>query len=113
LGFEVLKQGGTFILKFIDFYNKATTDLLFFLSCHFLEWTMYKPAMSRPCNPEHYFIGKGFTGCSEDAIDALYAWCSRMENMDVLGSLLQSDYSPEFSTIIERISEASSTSQIE
>jgi 23S rRNA U2552 (ribose-2'-O)-methylase RlmE/FtsJ len=113
LGFEVLKQGGTFILKFIDFYNKATTDLLFFLSCHFLEWTMYKPAMSRPCNPEHYFIGKGFTGCSEDAIDALYAWCSRMENMDVLGSLLQSDYSPEFSTIIERIREASSTSQIE
>jgi len=113
IGFEVLKQGGTFVLKFIDFYNKATIDLLFFLSCHFLEWTLYKPAMSRPCNPEHYFIGKGFTRCSEDAMDALYMWCNRLENKDVMESLFQSDYSPEFLEIITSIRLASAQSQIE
>ena len=77
------------IFKFIDFYNKATVDLLYFLSCHFVEWTLYKPAMSRPCNPEHYFIGKGFTCCSDEALDALHAWCNRLENNDVMESLLK------------------------
>ena len=113
LGFEVLKQGGTFVLKFIDFYNKATVDLLFFLSCHFQEWTLYKPAMSRPCNPEHYFIGKGFTRCSEDTLDALHAWCNRLEHDDPMESLLQSEYSPEFIRIIEEIRGGSGASQIE
>jgi 23S rRNA U2552 (ribose-2'-O)-methylase RlmE/FtsJ len=113
IGFEVLKQGGVFVLKFIDFYNKATIDLLYFLSCHFLEWTLYKPAMSRPCNPEHYFIGKGFVRCSEDAMDALHVWCNRLENNDPMESLLQSEYSPEFMQIINQIREESGRSQME
>lgn len=113
IGFEVLKSGGTFILKFIDCYNKATRDLLYFLSCHFMEWTFYKPAMSRPCNPEHYFIGKGFTRCSDEALDALHTWCNRMENKDKMESLLQSEYSTDFTENIKRICEASGKSQIE
>ena len=112
IGFEVLKQGGVFILKFIDFYNKATTDLLYFLSCHFMEWTLYKPATSRPCNPEHYFIGKGFTRLSEESIDILYRWCNILENKDDLESLLTSDYSEEFKKIIEEIRRLSALSQI-
>jgi len=113
IGLEVLKPGGTFVLKFIDFYNKATVDLLYFLSCHFVEWTLYKPAMSRPCNPEHYFIGKGFTCCSDKALDALHTWCNRLENNDSMESLLQSDYSDEFIKIISIIREQSAQSQIE
>jgi 23S rRNA U2552 (ribose-2'-O)-methylase RlmE/FtsJ len=113
IGLEVLKPGGTFILKFIDFYNKATTDLLYFLSCHFVEWTLYKPAMSRPCNPEHYFIGKGFTRCIEDSLQAMYAWCNRFENNDIMESLLKTEYSPEFIQIINDIRDASAQSQIE
>lgn len=113
IGLEVLKPGGTFILKFIDFYNKATTDLLYFLSCHFVEWTLYKPAMSRPCNPEHYFIGKGFTRCTEDSLQAMYAWCNRFENNDIMESLLKTEYSPEFIQIINDIRDASAQSQIE
>lgn len=113
IGLEVIKPGGTFVLKFIDFYNKATVDLLYFLSCHFVEWTLYKPAMSRPCNPEHYFIGKGFTSCSDDALDALHAWCNRLENNDVMESLLKSEYSDEFIQIIGEIREQSAKSQIE
>jgi 23S rRNA U2552 (ribose-2'-O)-methylase RlmE/FtsJ len=113
IGFEVLKQGGSFILKFIDFYNKATLDLLYILSCHFKEWTMYKPATSRPCNPEHYFIGKGFMRCSEDTMDALYAWCNIVEMDATLESLISSDYSPEFTKIIHQIQHHSASSQIE
>ena len=113
IGFEVLKPGGTFVLKFIDFYNKATRDLLFFLSCHFMEWTLYKPAMSRPCNPEHYFIGKGFIRCSDEALDALHTWCNRLENNDTMESLIQSEYSPDFITICNDICEASVKSQID
>lgn len=113
IGLEVIKPGGTFVLKFIDFYNKATVDLLYFLSCHFVEWTLYKPAMSRPCNPEHYFIGKGFTCCSDEALDALHAWCNRLENNDVMESLLKSEYSDEFIQIISDIREQSAKSQIE
>jgi len=113
IGFEVLKNGGVFILKFIDFYNKATTDLLYFLSCHFIEWTLYKPAMSRPCNPEHYFIGKGFLRCSEESLDILYRWCNIMENNAIMESLLLSDYSFEFKKRIEEIRNYSASSQIE
>jgi len=113
IGFEVLKTGGTFILKFIDCYNKATCDLLYFLSCHFTEWTFYKPAMSRPCNPEHYFIGKGFTRCSTEALDALHTWCYRIENNDRMDSLLKSEYSDEFTAIRKKICEESGRSQME
>ena len=113
IGFEVLKQGGVFILKFIDFYNKATTDLLYFLSCHFIEWTLYKPATSRPCNPEHYFIGKGFTRCSDESLDILYRWCNILENKEDMESLLLSEYSPEFTTIMENIRTQSASTQIE
>jgi 23S rRNA U2552 (ribose-2'-O)-methylase RlmE/FtsJ len=113
IGLEVVKPGGTFILKFIDFYNRATTDLLYFLSCHFVEWTLYKPAMSRPCNPEHYFIGKGFTRCTEESLQAMYAWCNRFENNDVMESLIKTEYSAEFIQIINDIRDASAQSQIE
>jgi 23S rRNA U2552 (ribose-2'-O)-methylase RlmE/FtsJ len=113
IGFQVLKQGGVFVLKFIDFYNKATIDLLYLLSCHFMEWTLYKPAMSRPCNPEYYFIGKGFMRCSDEVIDILYHWCSILENKEEIESLLQSDYSPEFKKIIDSLHDMSGKSQIE
>lgn len=113
IGLQVLKQGGVFVLKFIDFYNKATIDLIYLLSCHFMEWTLYKPAMSRPCNPEYYFIGKGFLRCSDEVIDILYHWCSIIENKEDMESLLQSDYSPEFKKIIESLHDISGKSQIE
>lgn len=95
IGLESLKRGGMFILKIFDFYQKATTDLLFFLSCHFEEWTLYKPGMSRPCNPEHYFIGKGFTGCSDYIMDVMRVWCLTCED-HTMDSLLSDPYPDEF-----------------
>lgn len=113
IGFEVLKKGGVFILKMFDYYNKATLDLLFFLSCHFTEWTLYKPAMSRPCNPEQYFIGKGFIGCSDEVLDIMRLWCSVLENNQRLDSLLKCEYTPEFNKIIKELQNDSFKTQIE
>jgi 23S rRNA U2552 (ribose-2'-O)-methylase RlmE/FtsJ len=103
IGFEVLKKGGVFIIKIFDFYEKATIDLLYLLSCHFSEWILYKPAMSRPCNPEQYFIGKGFTGCSDGVLDVMRLWCSMIENNQPIESLFKVDLPNDFKIIIERL----------
>ena len=113
IGFEVLKKGGVFILKLFDFYEKATLDLLYFLSCHFNEWTLYKPATSRPCNPEQYFIGKGFTGCTDEVFDVLRLWCSMLDNGQPVQSLFKSDYSVEFKRTIEELRKHSFNTQTE
>lgn len=113
IGFEVLKKGGVFILKLFDFYNKSTVDLLYFLSCHFTEWTLYKPAMSRPCNPEQYFIGKGFTGCTDEVSDVMRLWCSILESNKPLDSLFKVEYSPEFKKVIEELRQYSFNRQTE
>jgi hypothetical protein len=104
IGLESLKVGGVFILKLFDFYDPVTVDLLLFLSHFFDEWTLYKPGMSRPCNPEHYFIGKGFVGCTEEALDVLRIWCSMVENHQPLNRLFHTDIrSNEFHEIIEQL----------
>jgi 23S rRNA U2552 (ribose-2'-O)-methylase RlmE/FtsJ len=103
IGLEVLKKGGVFILKMFDFYEKATVDLLYFLSCHFSEWTLYKPAMSSPCNPEQYFIGKGFTGCTDEVSDVMRLWCSMLENNQPVESLFNQDLPNSFMTTINNL----------
>jgi 23S rRNA U2552 (ribose-2'-O)-methylase RlmE/FtsJ len=113
IGLEVLKKGGVFILKLFDFYEKATVDLLYFLSCHFTEWTLYKPAMSRPCNPEQYFIGKGFTGCSDEVLDIMRVWCSVIEVSEPLESLIKSELPSDFKKIIKDLRTSSFTKQTE
>jgi len=111
IGFEVLKKGGVFILKCFDFYHKYTMDLLYFLSCYFTEWTLYKPATSRPCNPEQYFIGKGFQGCSDEVYDVLRLWCSILETQP-LESLLKTE-NEEFTLIINELKQKSFNLQID
>jgi len=103
IGLEVLAIGGVFVLKLFDFYKKSTTDLLYLLSLHFKEWTLYKPGMSRPCNPEHYFIGKGFVGCSERMKDVMRLWCSQMDGGTGPSVLIKTPYSPAFVQVLEEI----------
>ena len=112
IGLEVLKPGGTFVLKIFDFYYNATQDLIYFLSCHFEEWTLYKPAMSRPCNPEHYFIGRGFVGCTDEILDVMRLWCSMMESNESVDSLLRMEYPEEFQGILAEMRTRSFRSQI-
>jgi 23S rRNA U2552 (ribose-2'-O)-methylase RlmE/FtsJ len=113
IGFEVLKRGGVFILKLFDFYQKSTTDLIYFLASHFQEWTLYKPATSRPCNPEHYFIGKGFVGCSDEVLDTMRVWCQMIDAGQEIGSLFKSDYPVEFKEILVELQKNSFKRQTE
>lgn len=52
------------IIKFFDMYSQATKDLILGTARLFKEFTIYKPATSRPCNSERYFIGRGYSGSS-------------------------------------------------
>jgi 23S rRNA U2552 (ribose-2'-O)-methylase RlmE/FtsJ len=113
IGFEVLKMGGVFVLKLFDFYEKATVDLLYLLSSHFQEWTLYKPATSRPCNPEQYFIGRGFTGATDEVLDVLRLWCSIINTGAQINSLFKTDYTLEFRRIIEELQKHSFNTQTE
>ncbi len=79
VGLEVLAEGGVFVLKFFDFYHEGTRDLLTFLSDQFRSWTLYKPATSRPCNPEHYFVGKGLKRVSSTALALVRSWAAAMD----------------------------------
>jgi len=109
IGFEVLKIGGVFVLKLFDFSYKSTVDLLYVLSQYFEEWTLYKPSMSRPCNPEHYFIGKRFIGCTKKVLRIFDKWLS----VKPLESLIRADYSEPFKTIITKLRNHSLKLQIE
>jgi len=113
IGLEVLRPNGVFVLKLFDFYYKSTIDLIYFLSLHFQEWTLYKPSMSRPCNPEQYFIGKGFLGCSDEVMDVMRVWCSMIDNNQKIDELVKVDYPKDFKKIIEELRNQSFQSQIE
>jgi len=49
---------GDIVLKFFDSNSPMTRDIITLLGTCFQEWTIYKPATSRPCNSEWYFLGK-------------------------------------------------------
>jgi len=59
IGLQTMKMGGDFILKIFDTELKCTKDLIAMLAYCFNSWTLYKPALSRPCNAEKYFVGRG------------------------------------------------------
>ena len=73
IGFQVLKKQGAFVIKLFDCESPNTQFLVGFMARHFEEWTLYKPAMTRPCNSERYFLGRGFRGLSESALVLLHS----------------------------------------
>lgn len=68
VGLRTLAKGGQFILKIFDCTSPNTKTLILILSRCFADWTLYKPAMTRPCNSERYFIGRDFRGSNADSI---------------------------------------------
>ena len=68
IGLRTLKKGGQFVLKLFDCTSPNTKTFLLLLSRCFYDWTLYKPAMTRPCNSERYFIGRGFRGINVNHI---------------------------------------------
>lgn len=59
IGLQTMAKGGDFILKVFDTELQVTNDLIAILSFCFDHWTLYKPALSRSCNAEKYFLGRG------------------------------------------------------
>jgi len=111
-GFEVLRPGGLFILKFFDLYYAGTRDLVYFLSQHFMKWTLYKPAISRPCNPELYFVGKSFCPPKPAALAALRSWSVAACRNDAPLRLFIDPLPAPFSSTLESIIEQSVKKQI-
>lgn len=62
IGLGCLAVNGTLIIKLFDMYSQATKDLLLGTARCFKEFLIYKPATSRPCNSERYFMARGYIG---------------------------------------------------
>jgi len=62
IGLRCLAVGGTMIIKLFDIYSPVMLDLILGTAANFESFILYKPATSRPCNSERYFIGKGYKG---------------------------------------------------
>ena len=60
IGLRCLKQGGVLVVKLFDIYSPIMLDLILGTAAAFDSFLIYKPATSRPCNSERYFIGRGF-----------------------------------------------------
>lgn len=73
MGLKCLKEGGTMIIKLFDIYSPLTRDLILGTAAHFKSFMIYKPATSRPCNSERYFIAQGYKGFAE-------VWCEHLNN---------------------------------
>ena len=58
IGLRCLATDGSFVLKLFDIFSESTMILVALIGRCFKEWTLYKPAMSRPCNSERYFLGR-------------------------------------------------------
>ena len=71
IGLRCLNTDGVFILKVFDVFAESTQIILILLSRCFKEWMLYKPALSRPCNSERYFLGRGFRGPMSHSIPIL------------------------------------------
>ena len=71
VGIQVLALNGMCIIKIFDTYSIHTKTLISVCGSLFKEYTLYKPATSRPCNSERYFIGKKFKGFNKQVLDNL------------------------------------------
>jgi len=72
-GLRSLTSDGAFILKIFDIFSEHTKILIVLMSRCFKEWLLYKPSLSRPCNSERYFLGRGFKGLPVAILQELYA----------------------------------------
>ena len=70
IGLQVLHKDGVLVLKVFDVFFESTKIFLCLLGRCFSSWTLYKPAISRPCNSERYFIGRGYRGPNTEILAA-------------------------------------------
>ena len=71
IAFQILTINGLCIIKIFDTYSESTKTLISLCGSCFKEYTLYKPATSRPCNGERYFVGKQYKGINSKIVDIL------------------------------------------
>lgn len=74
LGLQALAPGGFLIVKLFDLYSQTMRDLILGTGFFFKDFCLYKPATSRPCNAERYFVARGFAGTQVAA-----AWIAHLK----------------------------------
>lgn len=99
IGLRTLAHEGSFILKFFDIFSPSTQLLLRLITGCFKEWTLYKPATSRPCNSERYLLCRGFRGAHTEIMALLL----QMQETYVNSELIPDAGSFPFFTEKERI----------
>jgi 23S rRNA U2552 (ribose-2'-O)-methylase RlmE/FtsJ len=75
VGLRCLVSDGALVIKIFDSFSESTEILLACMARCFKEWMIYKPAMSRPCNSERYFLGRGFVGLNPQIRQLLEQMC--------------------------------------
>lgn len=80
IGLQTLLINGVCVIKLFDTYSDSTKTLIVLCGSCFKEFTLYKPATSRPCNSERYFIGKGFKGLSKKIVETLQKFQLELQN---------------------------------
>jgi 23S rRNA U2552 (ribose-2'-O)-methylase RlmE/FtsJ len=103
LAVQTLLADGMMVLKIFDVQSRATEDLLTFLASQFKRWTLYKPATSRPCNSEKYFIGINFRGKNQLLIDFLKSLAKDLQENKVPTALLTEPLGETVAKIREQI----------
>ena len=88
LALQVLLAEGSFVLKIFDIQSRATEDLIAIIGSQFRQWTLYKPATSRPCNSEKYFIGTFFRGRNTLLVEFLKDLAAQLQENKIPTSLL-------------------------
>ena len=71
LALNIQKDGGSFICKIFDIFNRETIFLLYILKESYKDVYLYKPKMSRLSNSEKYIICLGYKGYNKDIIKLL------------------------------------------
>jgi len=80
IGFQTLSINGYCFVKIFDTYSASTKALISLCGSCFKEYSLYKPATSRPCNSERYFIGKKYTGLNNSVINLLKEFLNKSKN---------------------------------
>jgi len=80
IGFQLLALNSLCVIKLFDTYSESTQSLISLCGSCFKEYSLYKPATSRPCNSERYFIGKKFKGFNPKVIESLKEILYNLDN---------------------------------
>lgn len=74
IGLQCLTINGFMVIKLFDTYSPSTKALINLVGSAFKDYSIYKPATSRPCNSERYFIGRNYLGLNTSIIDILHTF---------------------------------------